>query len=156
METNIKTISQHKYPHVQTAEQRTSQNTSIPNGRPLSHLNIPNDRCSRSNRRILSDHRSFVKQIHKLTLHTHRCTTYRYLVPFMITPTNALMLIIIIIIIKKNSSHQTSVPCTRSIHRLQENTTKTKKEKRTNRKRYPLTTNQSIKLIKQSFNYYMK
>ena len=58
--------------------------------------------------------------------------------------------------LEKNPSHQTSVPCTRSIHRLQENTTKTKKEKRTNRKRYPLTTNQSIKLIKQSFNYYMK
>ena len=81
METNIKTISQHKYPQVQTAEQRTSHNTSIPNGRPVSHLNIPNDRCTRSNKRILSDHRSFVKQIHKLTLHTHRCTTCPYLSP---------------------------------------------------------------------------
>ena len=51
--------------------QHTSQNTSIPNGRTSSHLNIANDRCTWGHKCILINHRCCIKYVHQSSMPRH-------------------------------------------------------------------------------------
>ena len=49
----------------------TSQDTSIPNRRSSSHLNIPNDRGTWGHKCILINHRCFIKYVHQSSMPRH-------------------------------------------------------------------------------------